>query len=157
MADQICNISKGRFGEFINRVDTNDPANSAIVIVLLQATSSADDTLRGYDTLAAVLAVETEANFTNYARVVFTDTNIAMGSPDDTNDRYDYDIPDPSWTAAGGAANNTLDKLFVCYDSDTTAGTDANIIPISHHDFDITTNGGDLTGTVNAAGFARAA
>ena len=156
MADQICNISKGRFGEFVNRVDTNDPANSALIIVLLK-TAGTDDTLRGYDTLGAMLATETEADFTNYARVVFTDTNITMGSPDDTNDRYDYDIPDPSWTAAGGASNNTLVKLVVAYDSDTTAGTDANIIPISHHDFAITTNGGNLTGTVNAAGFARAA
>lgn len=156
MADQICNISKGRFGEFVNRVDANDPANAVLVIVLLRVAGT-DDTLRGYDTLGAMLATETEANFTNYARVVLNDTNVALGAPDDTNDRYDYDIPDPQWVSAGGASNNNLVKLVVCYDSDSTAGTDTNIIPMSHHDFVISTNGGTLTGTVNAAGFARAA
>lgn len=156
MADQICNISKGRFGEYLNRVDVNDPTNAVIVIVLLKVAGT-DDTLRGYDTLAAMLAVETEADFTNYARVILNDTNITMGTPDDTNDRFDYDIPDPQWVSAGGAANNSLVKVVTNYDSDSTAGTDSNIIPMSHHDFVITTNGGTITGTVNGAGFARAA
>ena len=34
MADFVFNIAKGRVAEFYNRVDTNDPANSALVIVV---------------------------------------------------------------------------------------------------------------------------
>jgi hypothetical protein len=157
MADGWFNIAKGRGGEFFNRIDANDPANAVLVIVLLRVVE-ADDTLNNHDTLAAVLAGgNTEANFTNYARVILNDTNIALGAPDDTNNRYDYDMPDPSWTSAGGATNNSLVKLITGYDNDSTTGTDSNIIPWTYHDFVITTNGGNLTGTVNAAGFARAA
>jgi hypothetical protein len=157
MADGVFNIAKGRAGEFFNRVDANDPANSVLVISLWK-TIPVDDTLNNADDHAAIVtAGGVAADFTNYARVILNDTNIALGAPDDTNNRYDYDIPDPTWTAAGGATNNTLVKLTVSYDSDSAAGTDANIIPMTYHDFAITTNGGNLTGTVNAAGFLRAA
>lgn len=157
MADGIFNIAKGRFGELFNRVDLNDPANSALIAILYKVIE-VDDTLNNYTTVTGIAGgTNTEANFTNYARVVWTDTNIALGSPDNTNNRFDYDVPDPLWTSAGGATNNTLAKLVVAYDNDTTAGTDANLVPLSYHDFVITTNGGNLTGTVNAAGFGRAA
>lgn len=157
MADQVCNISKGSIIEYHERVDQSDPTNAVLVIVLLQATSSADDTLRGYDTLSAMLAVETEATFTNYARIVLDDTDISSSTTDDANDRREADIGNQTWSSAGGASNNTLDKLVMCYDSDSTGGTDANIVPVAHYDFDITTNGGDLTAQINAAGYIRAA
>lgn len=157
MADGVFNICKGRVGELVRRVDSNDPANSVIVVTLWK-TIPADDTLNNADDHAAIVtAGGVEADFTNYARVIFNDTNITIGTPDDTNNRHDYDMPDPQWVSAGGAANNTLVKLTTSYDSDSTAGTDSNIIPMTYHDFAITTNGGTLTGTVNAAGFFRAA
>jgi hypothetical protein len=53
--------------------------------------------------------------------------------------------------------NNSLGKLLVCYDDDTTAGTDANIIPWTYHDFVVTTDGTDLTAQINTAGLFRAA
>ena len=34
MANQIFNIALGRVAELYNRVDTNDPANSVLIIVL---------------------------------------------------------------------------------------------------------------------------
>lgn len=158
MADGVFNIAKGHVNEYQNRIDGNDPANSAWIIVLLSA-SVADGTLEDFDTLALVIADAgvTEATFTNYARKVLTDTDIAAAVVDDTNNRKESDFPDQTWTSAGGATNNTLVKLLVCYDSDTTGGTDANIVPCTHHDFAFTTNGGDLTAQVNAAGFFRAA
>lgn len=159
MADGVFNIAKGRAVELYNRVKSNDPANSAFVIVLLKA-AEADGVLEDYDDLGALLgaAGNTEADFTNYTpRKVLSDAELAaLPAPDDTNNRYDIDLPDQTWTAAGGALNNTLVKLLVCYDSDTTLGTDANILPVAHYDFAVTTDGSDLTAQFNAAGFFRA-
>jgi len=158
MADEVFNIAKGRVVEWYNRVESNDPANSAFVLVLLKA-AEADAVLRDYDDLSALLgaAGNTEADFTNYARKVLTDAELAaLPAPDDTNDRYDIDLPDQTWTSAGGASNNTLVKAVLCYDADTTGGTDANIIPVAHYDFTPTTDGSDLTLRWNAAGFYRA-
>lgn len=158
MADQPFNIAKGRVVEFYNRVESNDPANSAFIVVLLKL-SEADATLIDYDDLAAVLgaAGTTEADFTNYARKVLTDADLdALPAPDDTNNRFDIDLPDQTFTSAGGATNNSLVKALVCFDSDTTGGTDSNIIPCAHYDFVATTDGSNLTMEINAAGFYRA-
>lgn len=143
--------------ELYNRVKSNDPSNSAFVIVLLK-TAEADGTLGDYDDLSTLLAASNaQADFTNYSRKTLTDSDLAaLPSPDDTNNRYEVDIPDQTWTSAGGASNNTLVKLLVCYDSDTTSGTDANIIPLTHHDFSVTTDGSNITAVVNSAGFLRA-
>ena len=159
MADEVFNIAKGRVVEWYNRIESNDPANSAFVLVLLKA-AEADAVLRDYDDLSTLLgaAGNTEADFTNYARKVLTDADLAaLPAPDDTNDRYDLDLPDQTFTSAGGASNNTLVKAILCYDSDTTGGTDANLVPIAHYDFTPTTDGSDLTLRWNAAGFFRAA
>ena len=157
MADFVFNIAKGRAGELYNRVDTNDPANSAlIVVVLATAGLEADATLKDFDTLSAVVAGATnEATNTNYARKVLTDADLGAITVDDTNDRFDYDIPDQTWTSV--ATGDGWSKLLVCYDGDTTAGTDANIIPLTAHDFVTTPNGSNITAQVNSAGFFRAA
>lgn len=157
MADGVFNVSKGKVNEYTARVDGNDPANSALIVVLLKA-AEADGTLEDYDDLSTLLAQagNTEADFTNYARKTITDTEVTAPSPDDTNNRQESDIPDQTWSSAGGASNNTLVKLIVCYDGDTTGGTDANLIPLTHHDFAATTDGNDLVAQINAAGFFRA-
>ena len=159
MGDGVFNIAKGRVVEYYNRVESNDPTSSALIVVL-GVGAITDATLRDLDTLQAVLddAGFTEATFTNYARKTLTDAELAaLPSPDDTNDRYEVDIPDQTWSSAGGAANNTLTRMLVCYDNDTGAGTDTNIVPLTFHDFAITTNGSDLTAQINANGFFRAA
>ena len=158
MADGVFNIAKGRIVEYYNRVESNDPANSALVVVLGFGAIT-DATLEDLDDLAAVIADAgfTEATFTNYARKTLTDTDLAaLPAPDDTNNRYDIDLPDQTFTAAGNGANDTLTRLLVCYDNDTTGGVDANIIPLCFYDFSVTTDGSDLTAQFNAAGFFRA-
>ena len=62
-------------------------------------------------------------------------------------------LPDQTWTSAGGAANNTLVKLIVYYED---AAADATRIPLTAHDFAVTTDGSDLTAQVATAGFYRA-
>lgn len=157
MSDQPFNIAKGRAVEFYNRVESNDPANSAFILVLLKV-AEPDATLIDYDDLGSLLAgSNTEADFTNYARKTLTDTELAsFPSPSDADNQYLIDMPDQTWASAGGATNNTLTKLLVCYDSDTTGGTDSNIVPVAHFDFSVTTDGTDLNAVINAAGFYRA-
>jgi hypothetical protein len=158
MANGVFNIARGRVNEYVSRVANDDPANSALVVLILKAAES-DATLEDYDDLDTLLdaAGNTEADFTNYARVVYDDTDLSEPTPDDTNNRQESDMPDPEWASAGGAANNTTAKIIVCYDPDSTGGDDTALIPLTHHDFVLTTNGGDISGAVNAAGFYRAA
>jgi len=156
VADQVFNIALGRVAELYNRVDLSDPTNSALIIAVL-ATSGieSDAVLKDMDTLAAVVAGTTnEVTNTNYARKVLTDADIVAFAPDDTNDRVDLDIPDQTWTAV--AAGDGWNDLLVCYDSDTTGGTDANIVPLTMHDFAVTPDGSDITAQIAAAGFYRA-
>lgn len=153
------NIALGRAVEFYNRVDTNDPANSALIVLLLAASGiEADSVLRDLDTITALVAGATnEATNTGYARKVLTDSDIVAFSPDDSNDRTDIDIPDQTWTALANDGTGAVSDAVVAYDNDTTGGTDANIVPISLHDFAVTPDGSDVTMQVAAAGFYRAA
>lgn len=155
MADFVFNIAKGRVAELFNRVQANDPANSALIVVAIVATAT-DATMRDYDTLAALLgdANVAEATNTNYARKVLTDSALSAISPDDTNDRMDLDFGDQTWSAVASGDNWT--DLVICYDGDTTGGTDSNIIPLTCHDFAVTPDGSDITAQLAAAGFYRA-
>lgn len=156
MGDFVTNQAKGRIRTFADNA-AGDVTAAAFILVLLKA-AEADGTLADYDDLSALLgaAGNTEADFTNYARKTIEDADITV-TVDDTNDRVDIDVPDQTWTSAGGTTDNTLTDALVNYDADTGAGTDANIIPVSVHDFTPTTDGSDLTLEVDAAGLLRAA
>lgn len=155
MADFLFNIAKGRVAEFYNRVKSNDPANSALIIVVIDANGDTDATMRDRDDLAALLGgTANEVTNTNYARKVLTDADLAALSIDDANDRIDLDIPDLTWTAV--AAGTAWTDILVCYDPDTTGGTDSAIIPLTCHDFAVTPDGSDITAQIAAAGFFRA-
>jgi hypothetical protein len=111
--------------------------------------------MKDRDDLTALLGGTcNEVTNSGYARKTLTDANITMPAPDDTNDRFDIDIADQTWTAV--AAGSAWTDLIVCYDSDTTGGTDANIIPLTCHDFVVTPDGSDITAQIAAAGFFRA-
>lgn len=156
MADLITNVGLGRVAELYNRVQTNDPANSALVIVALVVTGDQDAAIKDYDTLAAVLGDGNiaEATNTNYARKVLTDADLAAYATDDANDRTDLDIADQTWSAV--AAGDNWTDLLICYDPDTTGGTDADLVPLTLHDFAVTPDGSDITAQIASAGFFRA-
>lgn len=155
MADFTFNIALGRAVELYNRVETNDPTNSALVIVAINTTAT-DATLKDLDTLAAVLsnADTAEVTNTNYARIELTDSDLSAFAPDDGNDRTDLDIPDQTFT--GIASGDDWTDLLICYDPDTTAGTDAAIVPLTQQDFEVTPDGSDIVAQIAAAGFFRA-
>jgi len=156
MADFVFNIAKGRVVEYVNRVDNNDPTNSALIVMILRTASiEADSVLRDKDDFSALVSGTTdEATNSGYVRKTLTDADITFSAPDDTNDRYDVDIPDLTWTAV--ASGDGWSKLVIGYDSDTTGGTDSGIVPLTAHDFVVTPDGSDITAQIAAAGFFRA-
>ena len=155
MGDLTFNVALGRAVEFYQRVRNNDPANSALVLVVLKAPGASDATLRDLTTLSAVLAASPEATNAGYARKVLTDTTLAASSPDNTNDAWQITFPPQTWNTVA-ATGGAWARLLVCYDSDTTTGTDANIIPVTAHDLPVTPNGTNIQVTPPATGFYRA-
>lgn len=153
MGNFIFNRSKGRFVEFAERINANDPTNSILTLAAWN-TAASDATLLDLDTIAQIEADASTAEVTNsgYSRKTFADSTITI-TYDDTNDRVDIDVADQTWTAV--AAGTAWTDLGFGYDSDSTSGTDANVLPVSWHDFAITPDGSDITATI--AVFARAA
>lgn len=145
MAHIVPNIAKGRVAELHDRVKNNDPANSAIILVPLETSGLVSDaTLMDYDTLADLLAGATNEQST-MGRKTLTDADLASTpAPDDTNDRNERSLPTVTWA---GASGNAISKIAVCYDPDTTGGTDANIVPMTIMDFVATPSGTDIVMT----------
>lgn len=157
MANFVHNRSKGRVTEFAERVNGNDPANSALVLDLLATTGiETDAVLTDVDDWAALVAGTTNfATGTGWARKTLDNTGGITVTYDDTNDRVDVFFPDQTWTAVADVADD-VSKAVVGYDADTTLGTDANILPATAHDFVIQPDGSDVTLDVPVAGFYRA-
>jgi hypothetical protein len=155
MANFVFNIAKGRVVELYHRVDNNDPTNSALVVVAIN-TSAADATLKDLDTLALVLANAGTSEVTNagYARKVLDGLD-AYAAVDDMNDYVDVSLSNQTWTSV--AAGTGWTDLLICYDPDTTGGTDANIIPLTCNDFVVTPDGSDIIADLSTNGFYRAA
>lgn len=156
MANIVFNRGKGRGVEWAERVNANDPTNAVLVVAVL-ATSGieADATLIDLDSFSALVAGTTnEVTNSGYARKVLDQAGGITVTYDDTNDRVDVFFPDQTWTAV--AAGDGWNDVVVGYDSDSTAGTDANILPHTLHDFVVTPDGSDITLDVPTAGYFRA-
>ena len=153
MANIVFNIAKGRVVELYNRVKSNDPANSALILIPVETTNlEADSALIDSDTVEEVFDGATNEQ-TTMGRKTLTDAELAaLPAPDDTNDRYDLSLPQVTWTAATG---NPISKILVAYDPDTTGGTDANLIPLTMFDAVATPDGNDIQ--LNSGVFYRAA
>lgn len=156
MANFVFNRGKGRGVEWAERVNANDPTNAVLVVAVL-ATSGieSDATLIDLDSFTALVAGTTnEVTNSGYARKVLDQAAGITITYDDTNDRVDVFFPDQTWT--GVAAGDGWNDVVVGYDSDSTGGTDANILPHTLHDFVVTPDGSDITLDVPTAGYFRA-
>lgn len=142
MANIVFNIAKGRVKELYGRVVSNDPANSALILVPIETSGlEADSVLIDKDDLAAVLSGATNEQ-TTMGRKTLTNAELAaLSAPDDTNDRNECALPTVTWTAATG---NAISKILVCYDSDTTGGADSAVVPLTLFDAAATPDGNDL-------------
>lgn len=100
--------------------------------MLVLASGSADGIsgLPDFDTVAAITSGGyTEVTNTGYSRKTLTDSNLSAFTVDDTNNRILLTLPLQTFTTI--SAGDTWDIVVVGYDSDTTSGTDANIIPVT--------------------------
>ena len=142
MANIVFNIAAGRVIELYNRVKSNDPSTSALILVPIETSGlETDAVLRDKDDLAAVLSGTTNEQ-TTMARKTLTDSELAaLPAPTDASDYYEISLPTVTWTAASG---NAISKILVCYDADTGTGTDANIMPLTMFDAAATPDGNDL-------------
>lgn len=129
------NITLGREVELYNRVNDSDPTNAVLVAVVLASPAEALSVLKTYDTLAALLAANPEVTNTNYARIVLDDTDLAPYTVDDTNHVIPLVLPLLLWDTGGGPdAGDAWDYVVVCYDPDSTGGTDSAIVPVTFHE-----------------------
>jgi hypothetical protein len=143
----VFNIAKGRGAHY----GTLPAANDAIIVVLLKdAVTSPPADLVDFDTLAAILAVEDEANFTNYVRPSLANVVVNV---DDTANGADVNADDYTYVNAGGATNNDIVVALFCYDPDTTGGTDSSIIPITWQEWVWTTTGASQLLELHPRGF----
>ena len=156
MPNFIYNRALGRVAEWHNNIFSNTPPNSAFVVEILATTGvETDAVLRDKDDLLALVSGTT--NFvtnSGYARKTLTEADILAYGPDDTADDVKLDLNDITWVTIG--AGDGWSDLVLSYDADTTAGTDANVIPATHHDFVVTPDGSNITAQIAAAGYFRA-
>lgn len=147
MTQLIPNMAKGKFAYYA----TLPAANDALIWVVFSGTET-DDNIRDADHLTAVIATSLdEATFTGYGRVTASGVTVTV---DDTNNRVDVDVADPSWSPTSAQA---ITRIGLFYDPDTTTGTDSDLVPVFVDDMALTTaTSGTLTYTVASSGFGRA-
>lgn len=112
----------------------NDPANSALILIVLAETGlESDDLLRDYDTVSDMLAgASNEATNAGYARITLTNATLTAPVVDDATDIATLTFP--TQTTAAITAGDSWRKLCVAYDPDTTAGTDTTLVPMYYFD-----------------------
>lgn len=154
MANFVFNVSKGRAAEFATRVKNGDPAAARLYVIPLLATGLETQTaLEDSLTYAEVIDGTTdEATAGGWNRKTITAAMLTI-TTDMVNNRVDVDMDDQTWTAV--SASNNTGALVVCFAS-VASPTDTQLIPMTHHDFVVNTDGSDVTAQINAAGFFRA-
>lgn len=144
MANIVFNIALGKVAYYAGLPLTND----ALIAVPIETSGIvADSAMRDYHDLSTLLAGASNEQ-TTMGRKTLSGVTVTF---DDTNDRVAVDCSDITWTAASG---NAISAIVICYDPDTTTGTDSDLIPLTKHDFAITPDGSDVTATI--ADFFRA-
>jgi hypothetical protein len=140
----VFNIAKGKIAYYAGLPASAD----ALIAIPIEASGvEADAVLVDYDTVAALLAGATNEQST-MGRKTLASVSVTV---DDTNDRVALDCADITWS---GATGNPISDVLICYDPDTGTGTDADLIPLSWHDYTATPDGTDITAVVSD--FARA-
>lgn len=148
MANLVFNVALGRLAHYASLPAAND----ALIMVPLEAAGLVSDaTMRDYDTLADLLAGATNEQTSNMTRKTLTSVTVTVN---DTDNRVDIDCADVTWT---GATGNAIGAVVICYDPDTTTGTDADLIPLTKHDVAMTPDGSDLTLTISDVARASSA
>jgi hypothetical protein len=145
MATLTFNIAKGRVVELHNRVKAGDPAAARLYVIPISRGAVTDAQLTDADDFAAIVTLGvTERTTGGWNRKTLAAADLSTVTPDDTNDRFAVDSIDLVWTAVTTGA---VTDLIYCYASVATP-TNAQLLPLTNHDFPITPDGSDVTATV---------
>jgi hypothetical protein len=144
MANIVFNIALGKVAYYASLPAAND----GLVLIALESSGlETDAVLRDKDDFAAVVAGTTNEQ-TTVGRKTLASVTVTV---DDTNDRVALDAADVTWTSPTG---NAIGAVVICYDPDTTTGTDSDLIPLTKHDVTWTPDGNNFT--LSIADFSRA-
>jgi hypothetical protein len=144
MSNIVFNVALGRVASLAALPLTND----ALIAVPIETTGIvADSVMRDYADLSTLLAGASNEQTTMGRKTLAT----VAATVDNTNDRVGVDSADITWTAPTG---NAISAVVICYDPDTTTGTDSDLIPLTKHDVALTPDGNNFTLTI--ADFYRA-
>ena len=144
MATTMMDVGRGTFASLGG---TGALTGTASLLVVSFRLTEANATLQTRATLAAVLAgaLSTESAYTNYARIPVT-IGVAVSIASHITK---LTMPNQTWVNAGGAINEATTSLLICFKPSSSA-TDAQTIPLATYDFITTTDGSNLTATVDA-------
>jgi hypothetical protein len=135
----VFNVALGRIAYYASLPAAND----GLVLIALESSGlETDAVLRDKDDFAAVVAGTTNEQ-TTVGRKPLASVTVTV---DDTNDRVALDAADVTWTAPTG---NAIGAVVICYDPDTTGGTDADLIPLTKHDLSWTPDGNNFALTIS--------
>lgn len=138
MANITFNVALGRAAYYASLPAAND----GLVAVPIETSGIvADSVMRDYDTLADLLAGASNEQ-TTMGRKALASVTVTVN---DTDNRVDIDCADITWSAATG---NPISAVVICYDPDTTGGTDADLVPLTKHDVVMTPDGTDFALTI---------
>lgn len=144
MANIVFNIALGKLAQYASLPLAND----ALIMVPIETSGIvADSVMRDYADLSTLLAGASNEQ-TTMGRKTLTGVTVTV---DNTNDRVAIDCADVTWTAPTG---NAISAVVICYDPDTTTGTDSDLIPLTKHDVTLTPDGNNFSLTI--ADFFRA-
>ncbi len=147
MGTLVTNIAKGRVAELHNRVKVGDPAAARLYVIPVSRAAVTDAQLADADDFAAIITLGVTERTTNgWARKTLVAADLSVVTPDDTNDRMPADTVDQTWTAVG-AGGGAITDLVICYAS-VASPTNAQLLPLTIHDFPITPDGSDVTATI---------
>ena len=152
MANFIFNVAKGRVAQLVTNVENNSPASCCLRVIALEASGlEAQSALEDSLWFSEVIDGATNEQTSNFTRKQVLAAGIQL-ELDTTNNWYDLNMDDITWTAATG---NAVGALVVCYDA---TGSDANgaLLPLTYHDFAVTPDGSDIVAVIAAEGFYRA-
>lgn len=154
MADFVFNICKGRGVELHNRVKAGDPSTARLYLIPVDVAAVSDATLKDLDDFAAIItAGVTERAATGWNRKTIAAADLTTGVPNDSNDSFDVDMIDQTWTTVTAG---TVTDLILCYAS-VSSPTNSQLVPMAQYDYPITPTGVNEVAQINAAGYYRAA
>jgi hypothetical protein len=121
MSNLVFNIALGKLAWYASLPAAND----ALVLIALETTGlEADSVLRDKHTFADVVSGSTNEQ-TSVGRKTLTNV---VASVSDATDLLTIRADDVTWSTPSG---NPISAFVVCYDPDTTTGTDTDLIPLT--------------------------